>query len=314
MRALVLAAGFGTRLRPLTSHLPKPLLPIPRRRGSVPDVGTVAGATLETLAPYCNAVALNLHHLGDKIERHFGKEQNGLPLVYSQERELLGTLGPLHSLRPFLDGGGDAFLLVNGDSLCDWPIQDLIRRHRNTGAQATLLVLPTPPDEKLGGGLGLDENGDVVQLRQMQARGEVQKRRDFAGCHVISSALLADVPEGPGDILEGLYQKLLERGGKIATVELEAKRPWHDLGTPERYLAALTKTAFSPLAEIGIGFEITNSVIDREAKVGAGAHLDNCVLCAGAEVGEGARLERTILGPGAKVPAGAEMSGSMVMY
>lgn len=314
MRALVLAAGLGTRLRPLTHHLPKPLLPIPRRGGSVPGVGTVAGATLEALAAYCDAVALNLHHLGEKIESHFGREQNGLPLLYSQEPELLGTLGPLHPLRHFLAGGGDDFLLVNGDSLCDWPLEDLILRHRQSGAEATLLVLPTPPDEKLGGGLGLGENGDVVQLRQLQARAEVQKRRDFAGCHVISSALLADVPEGPGDILEGLYQKLLERGGKIATLELEAKRPWHDLGTPERYLAAITKTAFSPLAEIGIGFEITNSVIDRDARVGAGAHLESCVLCAGAEVGEGARLERTIVGPGARVPAGAEISGSMVMY
>lgn len=309
MRALVLAAGLGTRLRPLTHHLPKPLLPVPRRGG----VGTVAGATLEALAPYCDAVALNLHHLGEKIESHLGKEQNGLPLLYSPEPELLGTLGPLHELSPFLGGRGDDFLLVNGDSLCDWPLEDLIRRHRRTGAEATLLVLPTPPDEKLGGGLGLDENGDVVQLRQMPPRAEVQKRRDFAGCHLISASLLREIPQGPGDILEGLYQKLLERGAKIATVELEAQRPWHDLGTPERYLAAITKTAFSPLAEIGIGFEITNSVIDRDARVGAGAHLENCVLCAGAIVGEGARLKRVIVGPGAQVPARAKMVGSMVM-
>lgn len=311
MRALVLAAGLGTRLRPLTHHLPKPLLPIPRRGGR--GVGTVAGATLEILAPHCEAAALNLHHLGEKIERHFGREQNGLPLHYSQESELLGTLGPLHPLRHFLEAGGDTFLLVNGDSLCPWPIAELIARHRETGADATLLVLPTPPDTRLGGGLGLGQDGEVVQLRQMPARAEVAKRRDFAGCHVISTQLLDEVPEGPGDILEGLYQKLLESGGKIATFELGADTPWHDLGNPERYLAAIGENGLSPLAEIGQGAEITKSVVDREAKVGEGAQLDNCVLCAGAEIGAGARLRRAILGPGARVAAGVEIADTQVM-
>ena len=309
MRALVLAAGLGTRLRPLTNHLPKPLLPIPRQGG----VGTVAGATLESLAPHCEAAALNLHHLGDKIAAHFGAEQHGLPLVYRYEPELLGTLGPLHALRNFLAGGGEDFLLVNGDSLCAWPLQELLLHHRRSSADATLLVLGEQPDARLGGGLGLAEDGTVVQLRQMPPRGAVARRRDFAGCHLISARLLAEVAAGPGDIIEGLYRKLLERGGRIATLELPQDTSWHDLGTPERYLAALSQGAFSSLAEFGEDVETPGSVVDRGARIGKGAHLESCVICQGAEVGENARLRRVIVGPGATVPAGTDLADTIVM-
>lgn len=315
MRALVLAAGLGTRLRPLTNHLPKPLLPVPRRpAGFSSDVATVAGLTLEALAPFCTAIALNLHHLGERIAAHFGQEQNGLPLVYRYEQELLGTLGPLHALRDFLAGGGDTFLLVNGDSLCAWPLQDLIRHHRRSGADATLLVLGEPPDTRLGGGLGLAEDGTVVQLRQKPPHGQVAKRRDFAGCHLIAARLLREVAEGPGDIIEGLYAKVLERGGKIATLELPQDIPWHDLGTPERYLAALGRGALSPLAEFDAEYgEIPGTIIDRDARIGARATLDNCVVCSGATVGEGARLRRVIVGPGAIVPPGSALTDTIVM-
>lgn len=309
MRALVLAAGLGTRLRPLTEYLPKPLLPVPAPvGGAAARVTTVAGASLEALARIgCEAAALNLHWLPEQIPARLGAEQFGMPLVYSREREILGTLGALHPLRDFLGAGqDDFFLLVNGDSLCDWPLAELIARHRRTGAEATLLALAAPPDPRLGGGLGLGEDGRVAQLRQLPAQGEVARRRDFAGCHVISRELLKDVPQGAGDILEGLYQRVLERGGIIET--LEQKGPWHDLGDPGRYLAAVGKGGVSPLATLREGVEIAASVVDRDAFIGNGARLHNCVVGQGARIGGNAVLERVILAPGAKVKAGARLA------
>jgi NDP-sugar pyrophosphorylase family protein len=314
MRALVLAAGLGTRLRPLTLYLPKPLLPVPAPGVVVAArATTVAGATIEALARAgCQAAALNIHHLAPQIVSGFGRQQFGMPLVYSHEPQILGTLGALHPLRRFLEGGGgDFFLLVNGDSLCDWPFAELIEHHRRTGADATLLTLAAPPDQRLGGGLGLGEDGRVVQLRQLPARGEVARRRDFAGCHVISCRLLEKVPEGEGDIVEGLYQKVLERGGRIET--LEQNGPWHDLGDPGRYLAALGEGAISPLAEILQDAEISGSLVDREAKLGNGVKLDNCVVCHGARIGGHAHLERVILAPGARVVAGKHYSDGMLL-
>lgn len=306
MRALVLAAGLGTRLRPLTNHLPKPLLPVASPGGGIT---TVAGASLASLARAgCAAAALNLHWLPEQIEAHFGAEQFGMPLFHSREEEILGTLGALHPLRGFLAAGGEEFLLVNGDSLCDWPLEEMLAKHRQSGAEATLLTLSAPADARLGGGLGLGDDGSVVQLRQMPAAGKVATRRDFAGCHVIASRLLREVPKGPGDILEGLYQKVLERGGRIATVAND--RSWHDLGDPRRYLEAVGEGAISPLAEIAGAVE--RSVVERGAKVEEGARVASSILCAGARVGKGARVERSILGLGAELAAGAVLEDAVL--
>ncbi|MEM8964694.1 MAG: sugar phosphate nucleotidyltransferase, partial [Acidobacteriota bacterium] len=109
IRALVLTAGFGTRLRPLSATLPKPLLPI--------GGDTVAGWTLRRLAAAgCEAALLNLHHLGDQVVAHFGASHWGLPLDYSYEKpEILGTFGALYPTREFL-ADSDAVVLINGDA------------------------------------------------------------------------------------------------------------------------------------------------------------------------------------------------------
>src|SRR6187402_2776161 len=117
LRALVLAAGRGERLRPLTATLPKPLLPVAGR--------PLLAWTLERLrAAGCEAVAINLHHLGGQIREQFGDRFRGLPLVWSEETELLGTAGALPPLREFLSAA-DRVLVVNGDSLCRWPLETL---------------------------------------------------------------------------------------------------------------------------------------------------------------------------------------------
>ena len=317
MRALVLAAGLGTRLRPLTEILPKPLLPVPGPTGAAGPTG-VASYTLAALAGVCDAVALNLHHLPERIPAQLGREQYGLPLVYSPETTILGTLGALYPLRDFL-AADDDFLLINGDSLCAWPLAELIAHHRASDADATLLVLGSEPDARLGGGLGLDERGEVVQLRRLPTRREVHVRRDFAGCHVISSALLREVPEGPGDILEGLYQKVLERGGRIESLTLEG--PWHDLGDARRYLDAVADQlswpggagAISSLAEIGPRVRLESALVCRDARLGAAAEVRGGVICEGAVVGPGARLERVIVAPGARVGADAAIREATVM-
>jgi len=120
-RAVVLAAGFGRRLRPLTDWLPKPLLPVCGK--------PVVLHTLEALAAAgCEATALNLHHLGEPIRRRLGDDFEGMPLTYSEEPEILGTLGALYPLRDFI-AGAEHLLIVNGDSLCRWPLAGLLRRH-----------------------------------------------------------------------------------------------------------------------------------------------------------------------------------------
>src|SRR5207302_1697659 len=166
LHALVLAAGHGSRLRPLTEELPKPLLPVLGR--------PLIAHTLEALAAVgCAAVAINLHHLGEAIPRALGDRFAGMPLVYSREDPILGTGGALLPLRDFF-AGSDPLLVV-------------------------------------------------------------------AGAHALAPALLARLPPGVSDSMGDLYEPLLAAGGRLAT--LVTWRPWHDLGTPGRYLDGVLDAA-----------------------------------------------------------------------
>lgn len=317
LRALVLAAGEGTRLAPLTSFLPKPLLPVVGR--------PVVEHTLERLARVgCEAVALNLHHLGGQIRDHLGDEFHGVRLVYSEERERrLGTLGALWPLRDFLSAA-DALLLVNGDTLCRWPLAPLLRRHLRSQASATLLLTRRPDPADFGGGVAVDRRGRVLGFGVDQPRGEVAARHVFAGAHVLSPELLRRVTEGPADIVRQLYRPLLADGAHLAT--LTTRRHWHDLGTPRRYLEGVLDFARGPWplrlwrrswtaggAEVAPRVRRRRAVIEAGAMVAAGARLTDTVVLPGARVGAGADVRQSLLGPGAAVPAKARIDRRVVV-
>lgn len=233
LRALVLAAGRGERLRPFTLKTPKPLLPI---RGKPLIAWTLDALARQRRALGLDAVAINLHHLGDQVRAAIGDTYGGLPIRYSDERtQLLGTLGALFPLRRFL-GEAQRFLIVNGDSLCDWPLERLLTAHENGGERvATLLLAAGADPSEFGGGVGVDRRGRVVAFGR-SADPRIVARRVFAGAHVLERDLLARVPAGPADTISHLYEPLLAAGAVIGTVS--TTRRWHDLGTPERCRAA----------------------------------------------------------------------------
>lgn len=306
LRAVVLSAGHGRRLRPLTDQLPKPLLPVCGE--------AVAGHTLRSLAALgCHVAVVNLHHRGDDIERHFGSGHFGMPLRYSREEQLLGTWGALGPARRILRDA-DAVLVANGDTLCQWPWRRLLSRHRRSGALATLLLHRRAALDDFGGGVGVDAAGRLAQLGERPARAEVVRRRVFAGAQVLDPRLLERLGEGPAELVDDLYQPLLEEGTAIATVS--TARAWHDLGTPARYRAAVLDWAargrrerraepswVSPLAAVGRGVALRRSVVEADARVGEGAQLEGTILLAGARVGRGSRIRDSVLGPGVELAA-----------
>jgi mannose-1-phosphate guanylyltransferase len=311
LRALVLAAGLGTRLRPLTESMPKPLLPV---------VGVpILGHTLAALAAVgCEAIAINLHYLGDQIRHRFGDTFAGIPLTYSEEPELLGTGGALHPLREFFSPA-DLVLLVNGDSLCLWPLKRLLRAYQVGAASATLLLTRRADPQAFGGGVGIDRDGSILSFRPADpppsGRG-VARRLVFAGAHVFAPALLARLGPGPSDIVRDLYKPFLAEGGRLGSVV--TSRPWHDLGTPRRFLDASLDWAragwperlwrrswVSKEAGIAVGTRLRESAVEGGARVGEGAEVERSVLLPGSRVGEGSTLREVILGPGASVPPGS---------
>lgn len=299
-----MTAGFGTRLQPLTFFVPKPLLPV----GGI----AVAEHSLRSLSKLgCRSVALNLHHMGGRIREHFGSKFGDLGIEYSTEDQIRGTLGALAPLEDFL-AEADIAVIANGDTFCEWPWASMIETHLQSEADATLLLHEGAPEEELGGAVGVDDEGQVVQLREYRGQGKVARRHIFAGAHILGKRLLSNLEHQTGDIIAGLYIPLLERGGRIQTVVTSVD--WHDLGSPERFLRAnmmflnaQASSAGGSQAVSGKSHLAGNAVVSRTSVLdGAVVHEDvsveSSIVFPNAVVGAGSQVKACIVGPGVQLP------------
>jgi len=318
-RAVILAAGLGTRLHPLTIALPKPLLPV----AGMP----VLGHTLAALKKSgCVAVAINLHHQGDKIAARFGSEFEGMPLRYSREHEILGTAGALVPLREFLVES-EFTVVLNGDSLARWPLAKLLKHQRAERPLATLMVTTRAAVEEFGGGISVARDNRVLSFaKAVTPRGQADisqpadRRRVFAGAHAFCRELLALLPEPPADFVRDLYQPLLDRGERIDAVETSAR--WFDIGTPRRYLEAVMGYAgrsglkrrgwWSQEVEVDEAASVKRSVLEAGVAVAAGARVRRSLIMSGASIGIGARVTDSIIGSPVKLPAGTVVESRLV--
>ena len=217
-------------------------------------------------------------------------------------------------------------LLVNGDSLCRWPFRQLIRRHLTGGALATLVLTSRPDPAQFGGGVGIDRAGRILSFRAGgdSVPGEVVRRLVFAGAHAFSPAILTSLKPGKADIVGDFYQPKLAAGATIGS--LVDAGPWHDMGTPQRFLDGALDWAkadwperlwrrswISPEASLAAGAKVRHSAIEAGAKVGEGARIERSVLLPGARVGKGCVVRETIVGFGASVPPGTWVERRIVM-
>jgi NDP-sugar pyrophosphorylase family protein len=228
MKAMILAAGLGTRLRPLTDALPKPLLPVAGRP-------LIVWNLLLLRRHGITDVIVNLHYLGHLIERALGDgSQFGMKIAYSREPVLLGTGGGLKQAEPFF--GGEPFVVLNGDTLFDLDLDGLAAVHRQSRAMATMAVRADPEPERWGA-VELDAARHVRRINgRGKADGKPGEKRMFAGVHLMHPRLLADVPAGRETSIIEAYVRAIEAGETVAGCELSGY--WSDIGTPERYAQA----------------------------------------------------------------------------
>jgi len=229
MKAMVLAAGLGTRLRPLTETLPKPLLPVAGRQ--------ILEWNLLLLKRHgITEVIINLHHLGDQIVRALGDGARfGLRLAYSHEPTLQGTSGGIKQAAPFLKDG--PFLVLNGDTLSECDLTALIAAHRASAALATLAVRDDP-EASTWAPVTLDAHGRILQINGNPPLAEPRAALPacmFAGIHVMEQAVLNAIPSGPGSIID-VYGSLLRQGRPLHGYRMSGY--WSDIGDPERYAQA----------------------------------------------------------------------------
>jgi NDP-sugar pyrophosphorylase family protein len=303
---MVLAAGLGLRMRPLTLLRAKPVLPVLNR--------PLLHWTLERLAQHgVTDVVVNLHHLAENVVDIAGDGQAvGLQVTYVREKRILGTSGGPRAVRDFF--GDEPFLLVNGDMLFDFDLTGLVARHHAAGARATLALRPNP-DPRTYGPIVTGPDGRIRSLagRPGRARGTVSL---FTGVHVLDPALLERLPRGPSDSVRDLYPPLVAEGQRLLGVRV--KGAWYDLGRPALYLAAQVRRIAGESvvhwsAKIEPGARVVRSVIGPMARVGAFARVERSVLWEGARVEAGARVRRSIVTAGAVVEAGERADGVVVI-
>jgi NDP-sugar pyrophosphorylase family protein len=230
-RAMVLAAGRGTRLAPLTHTTPKPLVPVAGR------------PLLEHILEFLHAggireVVINLHHLGHRIEEQIGDGRRfGLGVRYSWEDPILDTGGGIKRAEPLL--AGEPFVVQNGDSLLELPLGELIARHRERGAIATLAVRPDPEAARYGT-IELDADDRVRRIVGVPAEVPGTLRPFmFPGLHVLEPAIFSWMePDVAYSIMRVTYTKLLAAGERIHGFPTSAR--WVNIDTPESLRAADT--------------------------------------------------------------------------
>jgi mannose-1-phosphate guanylyltransferase len=343
VQAVILAGGEGTRLRPLTSTVPKPVVPLVDR--------PLISYMLEWLKRHgVDDVIMSCGFLASGVRNVLGDGSGlGVRLRFVEEPEPLGTAGALKFAEPMLD---EHFLMLNGDVLTDIDLTEQIEQHERTGAKATLALVAVP-DPTNYGLVRIDDEGRVREFVEKPSSDSVEERPSSdendnlisAGAYVLERGILELVPAGRNVSIEREVWPLLVENGLYG---FRAENYWLDIGTPERYLRATfdiiegnvetsvqerlgdTYLAVSEEADVE-GRAIPPAVLERgvhvapdahvgslvvlgqDVTVGAGSTVERSVILNGTEIGEHCRVSDCIISAGCRIGPGTQISGGAVL-
>lgn len=296
MKAMILAAGYGERLWPLTADRTKPALPVLGK----PLVGYVA----EYLAGFgINEVVVNLHHHPDSVRRSLGDgRQFGVTLEYVHEPVILGTSGALDNARAVLDS--DTFVVVNGKLITDLDLHAALREHRARNALATLVLRRNPNFERFS--FVEVQNGLVKRFAGMPSRDSWQSDEAplmFTGIHIIEPRIFDYVPRKVfSDSVIDVYPQAIAKGERILGHVAEGM--WYELSTMQRYLDISLALLRPQGRDVYAG---QNSSIDAKASV------RNSVLWDRVTIEPGASVKRTVLGDGVRICTGESVEDAVIV-
>lgn len=325
LQALILAGGEGTRLRPLTETVPKPVLPLVGRPLLTYMLSWLGGHG-------CERAVISCGFLADGVREVLGDEACGITLSYVNEETPLGTAGAIKNAEALLD---ERFVALNGDILMDIDLTALANFHASSGAQATIAL--TPVDDPSSYGLvRTGPTGEVTDFLEKPKAGEMDTNLINAGAYVLQRSVLDLVVDGQNVSIErDIFPKLVGRG-----LYARADRGyWLDIGTPERYLQATQDIIAGRAApgtkaqRIGEGSEIAalarvdelsvlgqgcklaedvvveRSVLFDQVELGPGCHVADSIIATGATLGAGVQIkEGTVVGERVTVSAGQSLT------
>jgi NDP-sugar pyrophosphorylase family protein len=302
-RALVLTAGLGTRLRPLTYV---------RAKAAVPVNGEpLARRVIRWLVSRGHAdLVLNLHHHPASITGIIGDGGDlGARVRYSWEHPVLGSAGgPRHALPLLTEGDAPTFLLVNGDTLTDVDLTALRRTHEESGALVTMSLIPNPRPDKYGG-VRVSDDGWVTGFTRPGASAE---SFHFVGVQMADARAFSDLEDGvPAESVNALYPKLLA-GGSRCIAGFVSDASFRDIGTPADCLHTSAELAAvegdrmtaGQRTRIDDSARLARTAVWDDVTVERDASLTDCIIGDGVRIPEGARYERCAIVRAAERAAG----------
>jgi mannose-1-phosphate guanylyltransferase/phosphomannomutase len=314
---MILAAGLGSRLRPLTTHLPKPLVPILNRPLLWYLIRQVRQAGIYE-------IAINLHYRGEQIRSWLGRgEHLGVEVTYSEEAELLGSAGGVQRLRYFF--GNEPVLIVHGDILFDVDLSAVIQYHLSRAALATIVLHPAHHRYNYGK-IKVNAHGQIAQFVDQQlpwVSGPLTETL-FTGVQILDPAVLDAISiAGVAALTTDVYPALLRNPLRLYGYLMHGY--WSDIGTPRRYwetnmdaVGGRVGSAVNlPAAQVyGRPAEVLcppvagRFGIDSQARVGIGPEV---ILGDGCELADDVRLVQSVLWPRVRVGRGVTIAGSIVL-
>ncbi|HEV2707970.1 MAG TPA: NDP-sugar synthase [Pyrinomonadaceae bacterium] len=300
---MILAAGYGTRLWPLTIDRAKPAIPFMNR----PLVGYVA----EYVARYgCREVVVNLHHQSESVREALGDGNRfGVRLHYVEEPVILGTSGALDNARALLDA--DTFVVINGKIATDIDLGAALATHRRTDALATLVLKRNARRERFstvetrdglvlgfGPAPGASDKASSASRAAQKDEGGADVPLMFTGIQILEPRIFDYIPRGVfSHTTTDVYPQAIARGERIAAHVAEGM--WHELSTIQRYLEISIELMRGEGREVEAGegamieegAEVRESILWEGAWVARGAHVRRAILGAGVEVGSGETIE-----------------------
>lgn len=300
-RAFIMAAGFGTRLEPLTLAVPKPMVPV----ANIP----IMQHNLRLLWKYgIKDICANIHYFPEQIENYFGDgSQFGVNLSYSYEEKLLGTAGGVKKMAELVGGVKDAFVVLSADALTDINLSNLIDHHKKKKALVTI-ALSSVLDTSQFGVVVLDKDGRVTQFQEKPVQGKALSDMANTGIYVFDPEVLKMVPHGEfHDFGKELFPKMVSE--KHAVYGCQLKSYWSDIGSIDQYLGANSDAMLGKIHTASHGKKLGRSV-----KLGRGVKIYGQVLVGdNVEIGDHVELiGPAVIGDKCVIKAHARIEKSVI--
>lgn len=298
LKTLVLAGGFGTRLRPLSCSRPKALFPVANK--------PLIDYTLESLSEAgVETVILAVYYMAESLVRYLGPTKNDLGILYLREQRPMGTGGPIRQARDMMNG--EKFMVMNGDLLTDFDYKRLINYHEEKGGIATV-ALTQVEDPYRYGSVELDWEGRITRFVEKPELGKAPSNLINAGIYVLEPEIFDYIPDGGKVRIETqVFPKLAEEQQLYG---FESHGFWMDIGEPIDYLnanAAVLARQRKVIKPDSIEIDATAVIsgtcnFGENVKIGADSRIGpNVSLANDVQIGKGCRIENSIIFAGAVI-------------